>query len=331
MDYSEFSMNEQPLSFRQKLAEFLVPENQNGYLPKILGPKYLFWYGLAVLLLKIAVLALIIILPTTRLFSDITGGQLLSLVNQARQQQNLSPLSLNQDLNEAAGLKAADMVNKDYFDHTSPSGLTPWHWFKQAGYKYSFAGENLAMDFWESRSVFNAWMASPTHRANILNPHYTEMGLAVTTGAIQSHEATVAVLTFGAPAAAAKTNDNQPLKTSASPTPSPSTAEPTGSQQSLAPTPETSALPAQMAQTAPNASASPAVIGFSSQKNPAPQVLGVFVSRAEQMTEAFYLYFILFLLAALGVNIFVKISVQRWGTIIATSCLILLAGVLIYI
>ncbi len=222
------------------------------------------------------------------------------------------------------------MVDKNYFDHVSPAGVTPWYWFRQAGYKYAFAGENLAMDFWESQSVFDAWMQSPTHRANILNPNYTEMGLAVTAGDIQNHQAAVAVLTFGAPAAAASTSGNQPAKSVSSSTPSPSATKSTSTTPT--PTPKISPSPVQIAQEiTPSILPTQTVSGFSTLKTPAPQVLGVFVSRAEEMAKSFYFYFILFLLAALGVNIFVKISVQHWGTITATSCLILLTGILIYI
>ncbi len=105
--------------------------------------------------------------------------EILDLVNRDRTAQGLSELSLNPTLNEAALAKAEDMTEHGYFAHTSPTGATPWHWFKDAGYNYTFAGENLAEGYSDAVDLENSWMASAAHRANILSPHYSEIGLAV--------------------------------------------------------------------------------------------------------------------------------------------------------
>ena len=95
--------------------------------------------------------------------------------------------------------KANDMVANNYFAHTSPSGLTPWYWFEQVGYGFTYAGENLAVNFSDSQDVTNAWMNSAEHRANILNANFTQIGIATATGTYNGAPATYVVEDFGTP------------------------------------------------------------------------------------------------------------------------------------
>jgi hypothetical protein len=92
------------------------------------------------------------------------------------------------------------MVQKSYFAHNSPEGLTPWHWFKEAGYDFTYAGENLAVNFGDSIDVNRAWMNSPLHRANILNGHFTEIGIATAEGIYEGRPTIFVVQLFGKPA-----------------------------------------------------------------------------------------------------------------------------------
>jgi hypothetical protein len=92
------------------------------------------------------------------------------------------------------------MAEKGYFSHTGPDGAQPWKWFREAGYRYEYAGENLAVNFNESEDVVNAWMKSPTHRANILKHDFTEVGIGVATGTYKGKEAVFVVQFFGKPA-----------------------------------------------------------------------------------------------------------------------------------
>jgi hypothetical protein len=110
------------------------------------------------------------------------------LTNEERQSQNLLALNTNPILNKAAAMKANDMATNGYFAHTSPDGKTPWYWLAQVGYKYQYAGENLAINFTDSKDVTNAWMNSPTHRANIVKDKYTEVGTGVATGMYEGKE-----------------------------------------------------------------------------------------------------------------------------------------------
>lgn len=127
----------------------------------------------------------------------INTEELLILTNKVRVAHNLSPLVLNNDLGKAAELKAENMFAQNYWAHTSPNGTTPWYFFKQAGYTYTYAGENLARGFTKSEDIVNAWMASPTHRENMLSSNYTEIGFAIEEGELLSEDTTLVVEHFG--------------------------------------------------------------------------------------------------------------------------------------
>lgn len=105
--------------------------------------------------------------------------QILDLLNADRARYGLPSLTLNPVLNLAALAKAEDMLANNYFAHTSPEGATPWQWMKAVGYNYSYAGENLAEGYDQAEEMQQSWMASETHRANILSPYYSDVGLAV--------------------------------------------------------------------------------------------------------------------------------------------------------
>lgn len=120
-------------------------------------------------------------------------------INKIRSSYGLEPLVINPKLNLAATLKAEDMINKNYFDHYSPEGKTPWHWFSVANYSYRYAGENLALNFWNDKETVDAWLNSPTHRENILNPKFLETGVAILSGTTSTtkESKTVIVQLFG--------------------------------------------------------------------------------------------------------------------------------------
>ncbi len=103
--------------------------------------------------------------------------QILTLVNLERKKANLQPLTLNSKLGQAAQSHTNDMVSKNYFSHTSPSGGTMTSRVKATGYVYSAIGENIAAGKNTANATMNQWMNSPGHRANILNPKYRELGV----------------------------------------------------------------------------------------------------------------------------------------------------------
>ena len=95
--------------------------------------------------------------------------------------------------------------------------MTPWFWFAEANYQFSYAGENLAVFFGDSEDVVDAWLNSPSHRANLLNQQFTEIGIAVAEGTYQGQETTFIVQLFGTPAVAQPvatlTTDTTPTET----------------------------------------------------------------------------------------------------------------------
>jgi len=186
----------------------------SNILTRVLKSNILLYCVVLVLALKIFTILIPINLPYNIFFADITKSSLEIFVNQTRQSLGLQTLSENEKLNQAARLKAENMVQNNYFNHTSPTGVSPWFWFKQVGYNYKYAGENLAVGFYESEEVYNAWLNSPSHKENILNPNYTEIGTAVVRGFGPSNTVVV-VQEFGRPVAIKSPEVNNNPSTSA--------------------------------------------------------------------------------------------------------------------
>lgn len=131
--------------------------------------------------------------------ASITAAALLDDTNNARQQNGLPAITLNQQLNQAAYLKAQDMFKQQYWAHTAPDGTEPWKWFGDAKYSYRFAGENLAKNFYTADAATTAWMNSPEHRANILSRDYVDVGFAIVSGPLAGRETTIIVALYAAP------------------------------------------------------------------------------------------------------------------------------------
>lgn len=142
----------------------------------------------------------------------VISSVLVDLANSDRASNQIGGLTISPTLTQAAQAKADDMAAGGYFAHVSPDGKNSWYWFKQAGYQFSYAGENLAVDFSDSGDVERAWMNSPTHRANILDGHFTQVGIATAQGMYQGHPTVFVVQMFGTPA-----ETQEPIKTVTSP------------------------------------------------------------------------------------------------------------------
>lgn len=105
--------------------------------------------------------------------------EVVRLVNVERAKLGLAQLSLNAKLSNVATLKSQDMINKNYFSHTSPTYGSPFEMMKKFNISYKTAGENIAKGQKTPAQVVNAWMNSQGHRENILNKNYTEIGIGV--------------------------------------------------------------------------------------------------------------------------------------------------------
>lgn len=104
-------------------------------------------------------------------------ASILTLVNVERQKAGLKPLVLDSQLTQVARLKSRDMHDAGYFSHTSPTYGSPFDMMSHFGITYRAAGENIAVGQKDGDAVMQAWMNSPGHRANILNPNYTHIGI----------------------------------------------------------------------------------------------------------------------------------------------------------
>jgi len=131
--------------------------------------------------------------------SAVLSSVLINQTNSERNGREISSLLHNPILQQAAKLKADDMANKEYFAHTSPDGKEPWHWLNLVDYKYEKVGENLAVNFIDSQDVTRAWMDSPSHRDNLLDNDYTEIGIATAEGLHNGRKAIYVVQFFGNP------------------------------------------------------------------------------------------------------------------------------------
>ncbi len=186
------------------IYHFFTPQTSNNYRPRLLHPKILLLLTLfffsAGLLMSFAKTNYPEILGIS---SDVSIDQLLILTNQKRQESGLPPLSLDGRLNTAAANKGSDMLSKGYWAHIAPDGATPWVFIRGAGYNYTFAGENLARGYTNTSDVINAWMASQSHKDNILSPNYNNVGFAVVTGNLNGEDTVVVVEMFGSTTLAA--------------------------------------------------------------------------------------------------------------------------------
>ena len=108
--------------------------------------------------------------------TEMSNATLLEETNQERQRHDRDPLTHNDQLAAAARAKAEDMAQRNYWSHTTPEGEEPWIFIDEAGYQYQKAGENLAYGFLSSTQTVNGWMNSPSHRENILDPVFEEVG-----------------------------------------------------------------------------------------------------------------------------------------------------------
>jgi hypothetical protein len=176
------------------ITNLLIPTKQNNYKPHLLK--------------RVAVIAYSIILVSVNSFggllgigyaqaSSITPENIINLTNKERIAWGLNTLQSNPQLSAAALAKANDMFEKQYWDHFGPNGESPWQFIRAAGYDYVYAGENLAKGFRTAEGVHEAWMASPTHKENIISGNYKDIGVAVLDGELLGKQTTLVVQMFG--------------------------------------------------------------------------------------------------------------------------------------
>lgn len=256
------------------------------------------------------------------------------LTNTDRRSNNVTELTVNPTLQAIAQSKANDMAEKGYFAHTSPEGKSPWYWFKQGGYAFTYAGENLAVDFSDSADVERAWMNSPTHRANLLNDKFTEIGVATAVGTFEGRQTTFVVQEFGAPA---HKDELQNLET---PTEITKTAKPTDIAIAIQPKPKSVVTSVKKATTtvatiAQTPEASSTVLGSSAEglTSVAPagtasltSLWNVFAASPRTTLRTAYYLFGLLILIALVIETGVEIRRHHMKHVALVVALLVLMG-----
>lgn len=186
------------MSFAKRLVHLLLPHESNNQKAKLLHSSSILTIAIFLLIYQLA----LIYLPKSGLrilgyAANISVDEVIRLTNERRAQAGLSLLEVNNQLSIAAKAKGEDMIARDYWAHVAPDGTEPWRFFKDAGYVYKYAGENLARDFSDASSAVDAWIASPSHRDNLLSSKYKEIGIAVVEGDLSGSDTTIIVQLFG--------------------------------------------------------------------------------------------------------------------------------------
>lgn len=261
---------------REFLLHFFVPQESNNHRAKLLHHTSL------VFVVAFFIVGQLFLFSLRRGFPNVLGiatnivvQDLLSVTNQKRQEAGLPVLRENEQLTQAAALKANDMLLKNYWSHDSPDGTAPWTFIKSSGYTYVYAGENLARGFNTSSEVVEAWMASPAHRDNVVSGNYDEVGFAVVNGTLLGEETTLVVQMFGKkPTQIASSVMSQTSKAQANPTEIPF---PTPTQDPLIEKQEPLSVEALVPNAVASSNITPFIDSKTLSKNTALLVLGVFI------------------------------------------------------
>ncbi len=224
------------LQFSKTLAKLLIPHKHNNYHAHIIRHEGLFAITLLIMLVQFFSFSQTSSARVLGYATNITKEAIISLTNQERTSRGLTPLVENNQLDQSATMKNQHMFANDYWAHYAPDGTSPWYFFKQVGYKYSWAGENLARDFSTSEGVVNGWMNSPSHRDNMLNPNFIDIGIGIGDGTLLGTPTTLVVehmgKTLGASTSVSKSANTPTPKVTAQPTPVEATLKTTSEKPS---------------------------------------------------------------------------------------------------
>ncbi len=283
------------------IYDFFIPHAGNDHRPLHLRPKALRAYAALAIGTKVAIIAfLFIAYPNAANVSAIISQNIIALINNARTEAGVPPLAEQSILTVSAYEKGRDMMGRGYFSHDTPEGKRPWEWINKQSYDYVLAGENLAIDFTSAERVHQALMDSESHRKNILNADYKDIGIAVITNKFQGRTTTLLVQFFG--------------------------TQRSSLQKTLADVSRDQIQYARVLTTSTPAS----VLGvINVQELP---VIGTqprsTSDRILEFSRVFFLGFLLFMIGSLALNVLVKVRVQHRDTILQTLALIALLGAL---
>jgi uncharacterized protein YkwD len=137
---------------------------------------------------------------------NVAEKEMFELHNETRTAYGLDPLCLSPVLTQAARARSEDMLNRDYFSHYTPGGVTVIDQLRRQGYygyepgDYHSVGENIGLggDFADHDTPehrFTGWMHSPGHRENILRREFDEVGVGARSGTYQEYDDTSTIYT----------------------------------------------------------------------------------------------------------------------------------------
>ena len=179
------------------LIRLFLPHHTNNHRAHLLHPvSILIFLGFFTSLQLLASFVPNLI-PLTLGVTNINPQKVIEITNKERSERGLRELKQDPLLSKAAETKAADMISRNYWAHNAPDGTTPWFFFKEVGYTYRYAGENLARDFQEPEEVVKAWINSPSHKENLFSQKYEEIGIAVVEGDLKGTRTVLVVQLFG--------------------------------------------------------------------------------------------------------------------------------------
>lgn len=180
------------------LRKIFIPHKYNAYHPLSIRHKTLVAYAVISIICNLLIFPLMGITSTRTLAStEISREALLEYTNIERNKLGLEPLENSPKLQEAANKKATNMFKEDYWAHFGPNGEKPWDFIQQEDYQYIYAGENLARNFTDNLELHEAWMNSPTHRDNIVDKRFNDIGISVQEGGLEGSQTILVVVMFG--------------------------------------------------------------------------------------------------------------------------------------
>ncbi|MBU2579890.1 CAP domain-containing protein [Patescibacteria group bacterium] len=308
----------------KNFKKYFIPNKGNSHKPRILRWKVALVILSFILFVEVCFLVQVLwFIPQGNFFASVAPMAIEGFTNQNRLSNNLESLKTNSLLEKAAQLKAEDMATKGYFAHTSPEeGLTPWYWLDKVGYEYVLAGENLAINFVDSQDAINAWMNSPTHKANILNNNFVEIGVGAAKEIYEGKETIFIVQLFGRPVTmtAQSVAVAQEKKQSVPPTVEISNESIVGDSTAVKGEVKNSIMPDDSG-----------FVGLVVRENLSPSIVSRFLSTPRAISN--YFYFVLFTILALALllSIFIKIKIQHPALIVNGVVLLIVISAIIWI
>lgn len=332
------------------LHDFFIPHGGNDHRPHALRPPSLVVFTLAALAIKAVTSgALFLAYPTPARLAKIVAQEIVAFANRARRAVGLPTLAVDPTLEASASAKGQDMLARGYFAHDSPDGRKPWSWIDRSRYDFIYAGENLAIDFLAADTIHAAFMQSPSHRANILNGRYRDIGVAVVSGEMAGRPTELLVEFFGTRRVAALREPAVGTTRSSPSLPGVGPAAQNSPERSVArpveplPTPGRVVPPAQPfsdapAQTLGVAVGSPSLVAapntLADATTPLPTepilVVGPLARRGQvveyllRFANFFLAALTVFLAIALALNIFIRVRIQHPDLILQSAAVIAL-------